>query len=327
MTLLSSLLLVAEPVCVGLVNYVAPNMFLNPKDGIFRFLSVVRTTSLDSNHFDPINRVLMMAIGACVLTIAVLQILAKDHMAKRSLLRNKLYYAAFMSLVGVYTLITMDESSSMLNPKLIGFHTGLHFSNLMWIASDMIHYCRHTTDDVARTPAKLSHIATLLVAAFEVLGWARIKILCPETLVRGHVLPFWNKTPSEDQVTPDELHVFLSRLEGVFLLTGGLSTLEALFFDRSIERIRWANTAMLITLGLYFPVFFRAALDARDGYVNRELFIALNTFHVLVGGIILRYGPNLSATKQKEGAVDKKRDKKKDIPGPKLVEEKLKKTH
>ena len=76
-------------------------------------------------------------------------------------------------------------------------------------------------------------------------------------------------------------------------LTFSLTALDALLFDRSVERICWNNTFETIVIALYVPVFLRATMDT-SGYTNRGGFVALNLFNCFVMAIALRYGPDLT---------------------------------
>ena len=322
MTLLTSVLLVAEPLLLGLKNYISPDFLMNPDDGLLRAVTPIRKTSLDTNHIDPINRVLIMACGACMLAMATMQILAKDTLAKRAFLRTKLYNNIFLLIVSLHTTRIMDNTTSMLNPKNIGFFAGLQLANVMWLATDMIHYYHHQKDDVPRTVAKPAHLATFAgFACLYVGGWSIIKLFYPEALLDP--LPFWNKTPLEDEVTLDELSVFFSKVEGAYLLTFSLTELDGLIFDRSVERIRWANTFFIVTLAFYLMVFFRAVMDS-SGYLNRGGFATLSVLHCGLVVLTLRFGPDLPMFKIKtktvkdEATTGKKMQK---VVEPTLVEE------
>jgi hypothetical protein len=121
----------------------------------------------------------------------------------------------------------------------------------------------------------------------------------------------------------DELSVFSSRVEGAYLLTYSLTTLDGLLFDRSLERIRWNNAHLTATLAFYLLVFLRAAMD-NSGYLNRGGFVGLNLLHCLIMVLTLRSGPELPILKIKSKAVkDEAIDgkKKEKISEPKLVEE------
>lgn len=130
MTLLSSLFTIAQPLLVVVTSYVTPDWFLGPDDGYLRSLSLIRRTSLDANHLYPINRVLLMACGAHMLAFCLMQTLAnKDVLAKRNLLKAKWISAILVMLVFGHTALSMQDESSMLNPKVVGFHVGLNVAH------------------------------------------------------------------------------------------------------------------------------------------------------------------------------------------------------
>jgi hypothetical protein len=73
----------------------------------------------------------------------------------------------------------MDDAASMLSPKIIGLCVGLHFTNVMWLTSDLIHYYHHQPDDVPRTVAKPAHLAVAAFAFLCVGAWSVIKLFYP----------------------------------------------------------------------------------------------------------------------------------------------------
>lgn len=323
MTLLSSLFTIAQPLLVALASYVAPDWFLGP-DGCLRSLSHIRRTSLDTNHIDPINRILLMACGADMVAFCLMQTLAsKDILAKRNLLRAKWIGAILALLVFGQTALTMKDESSMLNPKVVGFYVGLTLANVLWLTSDMIQYFRHNPDDIPRTAALPSDLAMVVLMAIYLAGWSVIKIFYPQALLDP--LPFWNKTPVDDEVTLDEISILSSKIEGTYLMTFCLLALGALLTDRSSERIRWGNTFSIFTLASYAPVFVRAALDD-SGYINAAGFVALNVFHVGIALLLLYSGPGLWIGKNPNSISNKQvvEGRKSQVPEPELVDEKKK---
>mmetsp|Transcript_24059 Transcript_24059/g.45719 ORF Transcript_24059/g.45719 Transcript_24059/m.45719 type:complete len:324 (-) Transcript_24059:174-1145(-) len=313
-TLTSFLLLVTEtPLLIGLANYVAPDYFFDPKGGALAQVTHIRKTSLDTNHIDAINRVIMMACGAVMLSIVAMQLLSRDVISKRALMRIKLYLAIIQSVVFLKTAVTMNDEESMLSPKIISFAAGLQVANTLWLASETIHFYRRKSDNIRRTPARTAHLLLLGFTFAYLLGWSVIKLFYPEALVQP--LAFWNKTLAEDEKTLDELSVFSSKIEGSYLLAFALGVLDVLLLDRSLERTRWNNLFTIVVIGLYAPVFARAAMDD-SGTINRTNFIKLNLTNFMVAAFTLRYTPKLLPHPMPQQVAEPPK-----TPEPTLVEE------
>jgi len=287
----SFLVLVAEtPLFIGLANYIAPDSLFAPNGGVLARVTHVRKTSLDTNRIDPINRVLMMAYGAAMLSIVIMHFLSRDAMSKRSLTRFKLYLAIIQLIVFVRTAATMDDDESMLNPKIICFVAGLTVANTLRMATETIHFNHPESDKMSRTPVKRAHLLLWGFTFLYLFGWSLIKLFYPETLVQPLLL--WNKTLAEDEVTLDELSIFSSKIEGSYLLAFATIILDALVLDRSLERVRWQNLFSIVGFGLYGTVFVRAA-TYDSGYINSINFIKLAMTNLVVIALTFRYTPKL----------------------------------
>lgn len=311
MNLLSTLFAAIEPLFFGLFAYIAPDVFMNPEDGIFKSITYVRTTSLDTNHIDPINRIKMMNVSAGLLSLAAMQFLAKNHMNKQSLLTTKLYNATLLLFVFLHAA---SLESPNLNPTVIGFYAGLHTTNVLWLTSETINYFKKESD-YPRTPAKPAHIFTVVFNMIYVGYFGLMHIFNPQAFAPGHVMAYWNKTPLEDNAL-DDLFYFVGKLEGAILLTFFFAMLEILILDRSVERIRWNNTFATVA-GIFYVVVWLRALSDTSGYVKRSQWIGTIVFEFVSLGVTLGLGPNiLEKTPIKVGF------KKTDVPVPELTTEK-----
>ena len=301
MTLLSSVLASAEHLLSGLFVFVAPDMFMNPDDGLLRSVSCVRETSLETNHIDPINSIKMMAYGAGLLSFAGAQFLASSRLDKRALLTSKLYLETLTLLALLHTLFNMEETS-MLNPTFVGFFAGVAATDILWLADDILHFFKAKEDDVPRTPAKASHLATVVLSLLYVTFYGISNIFRPEAFAPDGPMAFYEKTPLEDGVTLDEVAVVHSKLEGAVLLAYAFSMLELLVFDRSVERIRWNNTFALVSGMLYLVVFCRAVLDT-SGYVKNRKFLQTILVHCVSMWFTLRFGPTVPLFKKLQDKI------------------------
>jgi hypothetical protein len=94
-----SSIVAGEYLVLGLVLFAVPDLFFNPVDGIFRTISPVRTTALDSDHLDPITSILANMIGGFILMLAICLSMANNPMKRNHMLRTCFYAHVFLTLV------------------------------------------------------------------------------------------------------------------------------------------------------------------------------------------------------------------------------------
>ena len=127
MTLLSSLILVAEPLLLGLVNYMAPDQFLAPNGGLVPpSMTNICETSLEGNRIEPHQACSDDGVWCLHARHGYDAGSSQGHHGQADLLRTKLYNATLMLLVWLHMALTMDDSKSMLNPKIVGVYVGLN---------------------------------------------------------------------------------------------------------------------------------------------------------------------------------------------------------
>lgn len=281
-----STVLVVEYLFFGLTLFTNADYFWNPEDGLFRCISYVQQTELDSNHLDPIAQVIATMHATGLLSLALLFLAAKDAMTKNDALRTALYNSLLLFLVFAHAFIFIRNK--YLNIPIIGLFTGVFFTHTLWLFTEVLRQA-NTKDTSKRTPASFPHLIGIAVAVIFLGFLGLADLFDPHIHDPGKSLPFFNKTtlPSNKR---DGLAIFMSHIQGAFLLTFAFSALEVLAFDRSVERIRWSCKRSAALFALYVVVHIRAALDD-TGYINNSAWvravIELSLF--LLGSIILGF--------------------------------------
>lgn len=288
MTLLTSSILAIEPLFDGVISYFAPNWLLNPESGLLRSFSYVARTSLETNHLDATNRIPIMASGAWYLSMAAMQMLAKNVLQKRAFLKAKLVNAMLLSIVFLGAAFTANHNS-MLSPAMTGLKAGLQIGNILWVISDMIRYFSGTKDNTHRTPLKSNQLMFLTFHLMHGITSAIVMMSRPEMFVGGEGWGFWRKMSSEQNAI-DDITKFASQLGGAFFLTSAFSILDILIFDRSVERFAWWNTQAVVTFTLHSLMFLRASM--MDGG-DKMPFKRMSIFNALLVAASLKAGPTL----------------------------------
>lgn len=286
MTILSSSILAIEPFFDGVINYFAPNWLLNPDNGLLRSLSYISRTSLGTNYLDTTNRIPIMASGAWFLSMAAMQMLAKDVLQKRAFLKTKLINATLLSIVFLRAAFASNQTTSMLRPEMVGLKAGLQIGNILWIVSDMIRYFSSTKDNTHRTPLKSNQRLFLSFNLLHGLTSAAIMMFSPEKVVGDEGWGFWRKMSSENSQV-DEITRFASQIGGAFFLTSVFSILDILFSDPSMERFAWWNTQSVVTHALHSLLFLRSSMHSESS------FMGMSILHALLVAASLQMGPTL----------------------------------
>ena len=303
MTLTSSLLITAWPLSWGLMNFIAPDYFFNPKDGVLSFASFVKKGSAHDARIDSINRIECMAFGVQLLTMSLMQIfVTNDSTTKKALLHLKFYMHVLILSLCIYTAtgngMVVDEDS-MLDPKITYFWIGTHFTICLTLVTDMIRYGAKSKRPTLyiRNPATFSHLTLIAIQLLYLGTFVAIKLFYPGTLGPNGVLPFFFTPVSPDYDNTahgfDEFGLFLSHLEGIYFAAYCLSLLELLMNDRTVERIRWQNQYYALSTTLYTVLFLRGAFE-ESTILNRPMFAAFGILDFIGGiGSILWLGPGL----------------------------------
>jgi len=113
-----SSIIAGEYLFLGFILFTAPDLFFNPVDGYFKAITVVRTTALESNHLDPITKVVSNLIGAGFLSLAAMLLMANNPMKKNDVLRTGFYFHVFLTLVCGHAVF-----QAVSNPYLNSFTT------------------------------------------------------------------------------------------------------------------------------------------------------------------------------------------------------------
>lgn len=287
MTLLTFSILAIEPFLDGIITYFAPKWLLSPGNGFLRSIPSMSGTSHDTSYLDPTNRIPLMAAGAWYLSMATMQMLAKDVIQKRALLKVKLCSAVLLSMVFLRAAFTSDRDNSFLRPEVIGLKAGIQIANIMWILSDMIRSFSVTKDTVTRTPLKQKQLLFLSFSALYGTTWAAIMLFYPDKFAGEESRGLW-KNISPDQSQWHELTILASRLGGALCLTHVLSTLDNVIVDQSVERFSWWNTQSVIVLALHTLLFVRAALNSTG---DRMRYLGMSVMHALLLAASLKIGP------------------------------------
>jgi hypothetical protein len=281
-----SSIIAGEYLFLGFILFTAPDLFFNPVDGYFKAITVVRTTALESNHLDPITKVVSNLIGAGFLSLAAMLLMANNPMKKNDVLRTGFYFHVFLTLVCSHAVF-QAVSNPYLNLPMIGFHTGHFFGYMVWFFVESVNQA--ATDKMERTPASWPRIAFLLVILLVLAPFQILSILAPHYGDPGHSMALWRQTTLPNN-TMDGLGIFNTRVCGAVCMAFVCSTLEALAFDRSAERLHWFSICGLVGNAFYLVVLVRAALDT-TGYALNEawamqsmvtmLFLLIQLSHVL----------------------------------------------
>ena len=290
-----STVLVGEYLFFGLTLFTNADYFWNPEDGLFRCISYVQQTELESNHLDPIAQVIATLHATGLLSLALLFLVARDTMTKNDALRTALYNSLLLFLVFAHAFIFIRNK--YLNIPIVGLYTGVFFTHTLWLFTKVLRQAS-TKDILKRTPARFPHLVGIAIAVIFLGFLGLADLLDPHIHDPGKSLPFFNKTTLPNNKR-DGLAIFMSHIQGAFLLTFAFSALEVLTFDRSVERIRWSCKRSAALFALYVVVHIRAALDD-TGYINKSAWVRavveLSLF--LLGSIMLGF----------YGAVNTKRD-------------------
>jgi hypothetical protein len=260
-----SSIVAGEYLFLGLILFTVPDFFFNPVDGYFKAVSGIRKTALESNHLDPITEITTNLIGAGFLSLAAMLLMADNPMKKNDVLRTCLYFHVFLSLVcGQAAVRTVGNP--YLNLPMIGVVTGHFFGYMLWFLVESVNEA--ATDKMKRTPASWPRIVNLLVILLMLAPINTLNLMDPHYADPGHVMASWRQTTLPDN-TMDDLAVFHTQVLGALSMAFVCSTLEALAFDRSVERLRWFSLCGFVGNSLYLVVFVRAALDTTGYALNK----------------------------------------------------------
>jgi hypothetical protein len=257
-----SSIVAGEYLVLGFVLVTVPDLFFNPVDGIFKAISPVRMTALESGHLDPITSIVANLIGGMLLTLAVCLLMADNPMKKNDMLHTCFYSHVFLTLVCGHAAVVQADGNPYLNLPMISVLTSHFFGYMLWFLIASVNEAH--TDKMKRTPASWPRIANLLV----MLTWAPayiMNIAAPHYSDPGRTMALWRQTTLPDN-TIDDLAVFHTRILGALGMSYVCSTIEALVFDRTNERLRWFSQCAVVGNGLCLVVLVRAALDT-TGYV------------------------------------------------------------
>jgi hypothetical protein len=260
-----SSIVAGEYLFLGLILFTVPDLFLNPVDGYFKALSGVCKTALESNHLDPITEITTNMIGACFLTLAASLLAADNPMKKNDVLRTCLYFHVFLTLVCGHAVFQAADNP-YLNLPVIGVATGHSFVYMLWFLVESLNEA--ATDKMERTPASWPRIAYLVFILLALAPVNVLNLMDPHYADPGHAMAFWLQTTLPDN-TMDDLAIFHTRALGAVCMAFVCSTLEALAFDRSVERLHWFSLCGFGGNALYLVVSVRAALDS-TGYALNE---------------------------------------------------------
>jgi hypothetical protein len=259
-----SSIVACEYLFLGVVLFAVPDLFLNPTDGVFKTISPVRMTALESGHLDPITSISANLIGAMLLSLAICLLMADNPMKKNDMLHTCFYCHFFLALVCGHAAVVQADGNPYLNLPMISVLTSHFFGYMLWFLVMSVNEAH--TDKMKRTPASWPRIANLLM----MLVWTPFYVMNmfdPHYADPGRTMALWRQTTLADS-TIDELAVFLTRILGALGMSYVCSTFEALAFDRTNERLRWFSQCNVVGNGLCLVVLVRAALDTTGYALN-----------------------------------------------------------
>ncbi len=260
-----SYIVAGEYLFLGLVLLAVPDLFFNPVDGVFKAISPVRRTALESGHLDPITSIVANWVGAGLLTSAVCLLMADNPMKKNDVLRSSFYCHVFLTLVCGHAAVVQTDGNPYLNIPVIGVLTGHFFGYMLWFLVASINEA--DTDKMKRTPASWPRFASHLIMLLMLAPSNVMNLVAPHYGDPGRTMALWRRTTLPDN-TIDELAVFLTRILGALGMSWVCSAIEVFAFDRSNERLRWFSKCGVFCNGVCLVVSVRAALDTTGYALN-----------------------------------------------------------
>ena len=264
-----------EYLFLGLILYTVPDLFFNSADGLFKVISGVRATELESNHFDPMFEIITNLKGAGVLSFVAMILMSKDSMTRNHLLRTGFYIHFFLFLLYGHAVITADNQ--YLSLPMIGLYAGKFFGYALWFLVEAVNHA--SEDTVKRTRAKLPRILGLVAFILFLGHFAVMDAFYPHHFEPGKPMALWKTTTLPDN-TKDDLAIFQTRAVGAINLAFTCSAVEILLFDRSVEKLRWFNQPAVVSITLYLIIFMRAALDD-TGYALKKAWVMISVVTTL----------------------------------------------
>ena len=253
---------------LGLALYLAPDYFWNPDDGILP--SLATRTSLESNHFTKMDKLVLMGSGATMLSFLIFHLFfMKDEADKRTFMRVKLVsYIAKLVLLAHTAFV---NESDMFNKEFLALITAVHFCAVLWLSAALFTTKPPKKDrQVVRTKqAQFINLFTIVYTVF----WATILMFATELLSPSGPFPFTAKTGTDDN-TFDALQIFVRRFEGTNLIC----TLAYIWnFSTTPDQMEKLNRTDML---LYTLVFVLGALDT-TGFCHTKVYTMQLLFHLI----------------------------------------------